>query len=189
MFRRVFLASLAVLSFAITAPFTAQAQTVFISAGAAIPSGDDSDDINTGWIAAGGLTFDVGEGGLWVGVDGAYGRNSITEDGVDIDENVKPYSLMGILGYSFPTEGSVSPYVWGGAGLAGASVSESTIDVSSGFGWQAGAGISLGSGNARPYVEGRYHSASLEVDSGTGPSDFDLRFFAVLVGVAFGVGN
>lgn len=188
MFRRVFLASLAVLSFAITAPFAAQAQNLFISAGIAVPSGDDLEDFNSGWMVAGGVTFDVGSSGMWAGVEGATGRNSVDE-ALAADENIKPYSIMAILGYSFPTEGSVSPYIWGGAGIAGASVSDSDVEVDSGFGWQAGAGVSFGSGSTRPYVEGRYHSASLDATSEGFTESVDLRMFAVLAGVSIGLGN
>jgi len=185
MFRRVLLTSLAVVSLALTAPFAAQAQSLFISAGLASPSGDDLDGVSTGWMAAGGVTFDVGSSGVWAGVDGAYGQNTTDFDG----EKVKPYSLMGVLGYSFPTEGSVSPYVWGGAGLQGVKFSDDggSSESESGFGWQAGAGLGFGSSdsNVRPYVEGRYHSASIDVDG----FDVDLRFFGALFGVTIGVGN
>lgn len=184
MFRRVFLASLAVLSFAITAPLTTQAQSIFISGGLASPSGDDLDGVSTGWMAAGGITFDVGSGGLWTGVEGAFGRNTTDFDG----ETVKPFSLMGVLGYSIPTEGSIHPYLWGGAGLQGVKFSDDLggSESESGFGWQAGAGIGFGGeGNVSPYVEGRYHSASLDIDG----FDVDLAFFGVLFGVSIGVGD
>ncbi len=185
MFRRVFLASLAVVSFALTAPLTTQAQSLFFSAGLASPSGDDLSDVSSGWMAAGGVTFDVGTSGVWAGVDGAYGRNSTDVDG----EAVKPFSLMGVLGYSFPTEGSVNPYVWGGAGLQGVKFSDDggSSESESGFGWQAGAGLGFGSSdsNVRPYIEGRYHSASLDIDG----FDVDLAFFGVLFGVSIGVGD
>ena len=188
MFQRVLLASIVAISFAVTAPFAAQAQDLFISAGIAVPSGDDMDAFETGWMVAGGVTFDIGENGLWAGVEGAFGRNSAKEE-IAVDENIKPFSIMGILGYSFPTEGSVSPYVWGGAGLAGASISEPDVEIDSGFGWQAGAGISFSSGNVRPYVEGRYHSASLDATSDGETESVDFRMFGVLVGASIGVGN
>lgn len=185
MFRRVFFTSLAVVSLALTAPFAAQAQSIFISGGLASPSGDDMDGVDTGWMVAGGLIFDVGSSGVWAGVDGAYGRNTTDLDG----ETVKPFSVMGVLGYSFPTEGSVSPYVWGGAGLQGIKFSDELggSESESGFGWQAGAGISFGGAdsNVRPYVEGRYHSASIDIDG----FDVDVRFFGALFGVSIGIGD
>ena len=187
MIRRVIFTSAAVLSFALVAPLSAQ--TLFISAGGAFPTGDDLDGVNTGWMAAGGVTFDVGENGLWAGIDGAYGRHGTDLVG-DGDVSVKTYSVMGILGYSFETEGSVDPYVWAGAGLAGAKISDNTDSFSaSGFGWQGGAGVSFGGedANARPYVEARYHSGSMEFEGDT--SNTTVSFFAALVGVAIGVGN
>jgi len=189
MIRRVLLTSAAVLSFALVAPFAANAQTLFISAGGAFPTGDDLDGVNTGLMAAGGVTFDVGGNGVWAGVEGAYARHGtdFVEDG---DVTAKTYSVMGILGYSFETAGSVDPYVWAGAGLAGAKISDDSESFSaSGFGWQAGAGVSFGGeeAKARPYVEGRYHSGSMEFEGDT--SNTTISFFAALVGVAIGVGN
>lgn len=189
MIRRVLLTSAAVLSFALVAPFTAQAQTIFISAGGAFPTGDDLDGVNTGLMAAGGVTFDVGANGVWAGIDGAYGRHGTDFTG-DGDVTAKTYSVMAILGYSFDTQGSVDPYVWGGLGLAGAKISDDSESFSaSGFGWQGGAGVSFGGedANARPYVEARYHSGSMEFEGDT--SNTTVSFFAALVGVAIGVGN
>lgn len=189
MIRRILSASAVVLALALAAPFAAHAQTLFISAGGAFPTGDDLDGVNTGWMVAGGVSFDVGGDGVWAGVEGAYGRHGtdFVEDG---DVKIKTYSVMGILGYSFETAGSVDPYVWGGAGLAGAKASDDSESFSgSGFGWQGGAGVSFGGedANVRPYVEGRYHSASVEFEGDT--SNTTVSFFAALVGVTIGVGN
>ncbi len=187
MIRRVLSASAFVVALALAAPLSAQ--TLYISVGGAFPTGDDLDGINTGLMAAGGVTFDVGANGLWAGVEGAYGRHGTDFTG-DGDVTAKTYSVQGILGYSFDTQGSVDPYIWGGAGLAGGKISDDTESFSgSGFGWQGGAGISFGGedANVRPYVEGRYHSASVEFDGDT--SDTTLSFFAALVGVTIGVGN
>lgn len=188
MIRRMLLASAGVLALALAAPL--QAQSVYVSAGLSSPSGDDLEDVNTGWLIAGGAIFNVGEGGLWAGLDGAFGQNNIDE-AVATDENVKPWSIMGVLGFSPETAGTVDPYVYAGAGIMGASVSDSDIEIDSGFGWQAGAGVAFGGAdsNVRPYVEARYHSASLDSTDGIDTAEVDLRLFAFLVGAAIDVGN
>jgi Outer membrane protein beta-barrel domain len=181
MFRRVFVTSLAVVSLALTVPLTAQAQSFFVSGGAAFPNGDFGDVVDTGWLVVGGVTFDVGESGLWAGVEGSYGRHSTDIDGF----NAKPYGVMGFLGYSFPTEGNVDPYFFGGAGLQGVSVSfpVGPSDSDSAFGYQFGGGLVFGNpaNSVRPYVEGRYQGSS--------DDSVDLNFIGVLLGLTISAGS
>ncbi len=181
MFRRVLLASVAAVLFALSAPLTAQAQSFYISAGAAFPNGDFGEVVDTGWVLAGGVIVDVGESGLWAGIDGSYGRHSTAID----DFNAKPYGLMGVLGYSFPTAGNVDPYIFGGGGLQGVSVSFPGFDSESdsAFGYQLGGGLVFGNANnsMRPYVEARFQGSSAD--------EVDLTFFGVLVGLTFSAGN
>lgn len=188
MIRRMLLASAAVLSLAVVAPV--HAQSVYVSAGLSSPSGDDLEDLNTGWLAAAGATFGIGENGLWAGLDAAFGQNNVDE-AVATDASVKPWSIMGVLGFSPETAGSVDPFVWAGAGIMGASLSGTDDEVDAGFGWQAGAGVAFGSpdSNVRPYVEGRYHSASLDITDGVDTGEVDVRFLAFLVGASINVGN
>lgn len=172
MIRRAIVASTAVLFLALALPLTANAQSVYVLAGASFPSADY--DADTGWLAAGGVTFAVGEAGLWAGGEGLYSRN--TRD----DFSFKPYSVMGIVGYDIQTESSISPFVFGGAGLMGLSQSDS--DSESGFGWQLGAGVGFeGDSNITPFVEGRYQSVSL--DGGT------LAILGIEAGVSIGLGD
>ena len=79
MIRRLLLASATLVAFVLAVPVTAQAQSLYVSVGAAFPSGDDLDEIDTGWLLAGGLTFDVGGSGVWAGVDGSYGSHGIAD--------------------------------------------------------------------------------------------------------------
>lgn len=170
MIRRAIVTSTAVLFMALALPLTANAQSVFVLAGASIPSADY--DADTGWLAAGGVTFPVGAAGLWVGAEGLYSRNSRDEI------SFKPYSVMGIVGYDVSTESSLSPFVFGGLGLMGIS----NGDSESGFGFQLGAGVGFeGDSNITPFVEGRYQSVSL--DGGT------LAILGIEGGVSIGLGN
>ena len=175
MIRRAIVTSTAVLFMALALPLTANAQSVYVLAGASLPTGDYGDFADTGWLGAVGVTFPVAEAGLWAGAEALYGQNGASAfDG----ESFKVFSAMGLLGYSIPTESNIAPYVWGGAGI----MSLSNGDSESGFGWQLGAGASLqGEGNVSPFAEARYQSASL--DGGT------LSFIGLEIGVSVGLGD
>ena len=203
MFRRVFFTSLAVVFLALTAPSAAQAQSIFLSGGVASLSTFDLDgvefDVDTGWMTAGGLLFDIGTGGLWAGIEGSYGRsNAPDQDGVS-DATVKPWGAMGFLGYSFPTPGSVDPYVFGGAGISGVKISgtedgEEFDESVSEFGYEFGGGITFGSeaSKIRPYLEGRYMSGGGEAESdfaGVPGVDVDAKTISALFGIVINVGS
>lgn len=175
MIRRAIVASAAVLLMALALPQEGQAQSIYVLAGLSAPTGDYGDVADTGWLAAGGVTFPVGQAGLWAGAEGLYSRNGFSN--VE-DESFKLFSAMGVLGYDIPTESSVSPFVFGGLGL----MSLSNGDSDSGFGWQLGGGVAFeGESNITPFVEGRYQSASIE--------DFTVSFFGLEAGVSVGLGN
>lgn len=183
MIRRMLVASAAVLFLALAAPLTANAQSVFISAGPTVPVGDFGDLAKLGWMFEGGLIFDVGEEGLWAGVSGSYGQNSHDDEfeGTFLDGRTDLIVGSAVLGYSIPTESSVAPYVWGGGGILVhrfvPEVGDSESD--SNFGYQFGAGLSFGSedASARPYVEARFQGAD------------GSNFVGANVGVTFDVGN
>ncbi|MFW6088845.1 MAG: outer membrane beta-barrel protein [Gemmatimonadota bacterium] len=178
MIRRAIVASTAVLFLAFALPQTANAQSVFVLAGLSSPTGDYGDIADTGWLGAVGVTFPVGEAGLWAGAEGLYGQNGFANS----DENAKLFSAMGILGYDIPTESSVSPYLFGGLGL----MSLSNGDSESGFGWQLGGGVGFETdGNISPFVEARYQSASI----GDEPTDLTVSVFGIEAGVSIGLGD
>lgn len=179
MIRRALVSSVAALFLALALPLTANAQSVFVLAGGAFPLGDYGDFADTGWMVAGGLSFNVGEGGLFAGVEGLYSRSGTESEGV----STKPYSAMGFLGYDIPTESSVAPYVFAGAGLQGVSVSTDLGSESeSAFGYQFGVGVAFtGESNVTPLLEVRYQ--------GSGDENVDLNFVGVSAGVSIGVGN
>jgi hypothetical protein len=187
MIRRVLAASTAMLFVFVAIPQVVQAQSVYVLAGASVPTSDYGDAFKTGWLAAAGVTFPVGESGLWAGAEGLYGQNSFDSSGSDLKG--KPYSIMGILGYDIQTEGKINPYVWGGAGLMGlrqTSGGESLTE--SGFGWQFGAGLALATaGNVSPFVEGRYQSASLTFEGDTSSSTVGM--FGIEAGISIGLGS
>ena len=180
MIRRAIAASTAVLFLALALPLTANAQSIYVLAGLSVPSSDYGDFADTGWLGGAGVTIPVGEAGLWAGADLMYGQNSFSSDAVD--DNFKLFSAMGILGYDIPTESSISPYLFAGAGV----MSLSNGDSESGFGWQAGAGVAFaGDSNITPFLEGRYQSASL----GDEGEDATVAIFGIEAGVSIGVGG
>ena len=180
MIRRALVSSVAALFLAFALPQTVNAQSIYVLAGLSAPTGDYGDFADTGWLAAGGVTFPIGEKGLWAGAEGLYGQNSFSSE--TVDENFKVFSAMGIIGYDIPTESSISPYLFGGLGI----MSLSNGDSESGFGWQGGAGVAFaGEGNVTPFVEGRFQSASI----GDGESDSTISLFGIEAGVSIGVGS
>jgi hypothetical protein len=187
MIRRAIVTSTAVLFLALALPVPANAQSIFVLGGVSLPSGDYGDedilDAGTGWLAAGGVTIPVGAAGLWVGAEGLYGRNGIS----DIDESFKLFSVMGVVGYDIPTEATVSPYVFGGLGLMSLSTTEEDSDSESGFGWQLGGGVGFETGGKiNPFVEGRFQSASIDDDEG---ESFTVSILAVEAGVSISLGD
>jgi len=191
MIRRMILASTVALSFALIAPLTAQAQNIFVLGGAVFPTGfDEAEFFNTGWLGAAGVSFDVGENGMFAGVEGTYAQSSVDDSDLPsgVELKAKAWSAMAFLGYSVPTEGSIDPYFFAGGGLQGVKLSlsgsaGSADDSESAFGYQFGAGVSIGdeTSSVRPLVEVRYQ--------GSGDEDVDLKFVGVLVGASFSVGN
>ncbi|MGD8494920.1 MAG: outer membrane beta-barrel protein [Gemmatimonadales bacterium] len=188
MIRRMLAVSTAVLFVFTALPRSADAQSVYVLAGASVPTSDYGDAFKTGWLAAAGVTFPIGEAGLWAGAEGLYGQNSF-DSTESTDLKGKPYSIMAILGYDIPTEGKINPYVWGGAGLMGlrqTSGGESTSD--SGFGWQFGAGLALATaGRVSPFVEGRYQSAS--ITPGDSSESATVGLFGIEAGISIGLGS
>ena len=185
MIRRVLFSSIAALFVALALPLTANAQSIFLLAGPTIPVGDFGDFAELGFFGEAGFTVPVGENGLWTGVSGSHGQIQHDDElgtGFEgFEGRTDVIAAMALLGYDIPTEGSVSPYVWGGAGLLVhrfvPDVGDSESD--SNFGYQFGAGLGFGGddGGVNPFVEARFEGAS-----GT-------NFVAAAVGVSFPVGG
>jgi opacity protein-like surface antigen len=167
------LAAVALMGFAIPA----QAQTtLYVAGGASFPTGDFGDAFSTGWMAAGGLLFGLGDSGFGVGGEVFYGQNNAKDEYSTLfgDAKVSPYGVMAIADYSFGSEDGLQPYLFGGLGLMVLRVSgdEFESDSESKFGYQFGAGLSFPIGL---FVEGRYMGAE------------DANYFAALAGWAFGL--
>ena len=176
------LAAIALTGFAL--PSGADAQwTLYIGGGGSFPTSDFGDVAKTGWMVTGGAIVDVGPPGLGIGIEGFYGQNNFDDEGASsTDASTKPYGAMAIVDYGFQTDGSVTPYLFGGLGLMVVKVSVGDAsDSESEFGYQLGGGVSFDvSPTVSIYGEGRYMGAT---------GDADIKYFGALAGLAFHFGN
>lgn len=179
MIGRAAVTSIAVLFLALAFPLTAQAQSIFVTGGAVFPTGDYGDFADVGWMVAGGVSVDIGDSGLFAGAEGLFSRSGTEAEGV----SAKPWSALGFLGYSIATESAVSPYVWGGAGLQGVTVSfDGASESDSAFGYGFGAGVAFaGQSSITPLIEARFQGSS--------DDSVDLHFIGVSAGVGIRLGN
>lgn len=92
---------------ALALPARSEAQlTIYLSGGGAFPTSDYGTYAKTGWLAAGGVLFDVGPLGLSVGAEGFYGQND--HDDIEGDKT-NPYGGMGIVDFSFSVGAPLVP--------------------------------------------------------------------------------
>ena len=177
----------AVLTFATLAlvALPLNAQSIFVGAGAAIPTGDDMDGVSTGFQLVGGATFDVASQ-LSIYGEGSWGSHGTDFDGVD----AKPYAFMAGLLFDLTSDedAPVTPYVYGGAGMQWLKVTDGEDDVSdSTFGFQFGAGLGFALGGLDAWAEGRYARAAFDEDSDFG--DFNFANFGITAGLSFNLGG
>jgi len=162
-------------------PATAQI-SVYGGGGAAMPTGDDLEDVDAGLMLFGGLTFDLSES-LALYAEGAWGTHDTTQG-----TTVNPSSLMGGLIFGFGSEdAALSPYIFGGAGLQTVGTDAGGDPSETEFGYQFGAGVGFELFGLGSFLEGRYHAASYDADSDFGELDFAL--FTIAYGLSFDLGG
>lgn len=158
----------------------ARAQYVFLGGGVSIPTGEFKDDgAKTGWLATGGVGFDIGSKGLWAELQGYFGNNNYEGTGGDKLQNIQG---MAALGYSFMPEKSVTPWVMAGIGFLNHKYKPGstggTADSETKFAWEGGAGLAFKAGSkARVWVGGQYTSSSY------------VHMVSVLAGFSINVGG
>lgn len=178
--------SVAALAAAISmsAPASAAAQVgLFLGGGATMPTGDFNDVANVGWLGHAGITYLVGQDGLFVGAEGFYGSNEHELEGTQ--SNL--YGGHALIGVNFFNPGEAGPFVAAGAGLLTHEiVVEDTpaLDVSeSGFGLTGLAGVSFPLGTA---AQG---SLSASFTRGFGDLDDFTMFAGLHATVGFTLGD
>jgi hypothetical protein len=138
----------------VSASANAQQGTVFLvgTGGASIPTGDFGDVAKTGWMASGGVGYDITNHLFIVGI-GRYGTNKLKA----IDEDQKMTGFDGSLGYSFGSETSrMAPYVRAGYGVLKGKVGDVSGDSK---GTAHGAiGLYMPKGKWGWFVEGQYNT-------------------------------
>ena len=181
MSKRSYLAAAVALVFAVAAPAAVQAQSVYVGGGGLFGVGDFGDLTDPGFMGIAGLSFDLGESGASVGVEGSYGQANGADIGdVEALPDVNVYSAMGYILYGFGDGEAIAPYVFGGAGLLGTDIdtTDTSADGETEFGWQGGVGLDIPVGDrVGIFVEGRY----------MGSSDIDM--LGLLAGLGIGLGG
>ena len=164
------------------------AQSIYVGAGGAFPTGDDMDGVNAGLQLVGGVTFDVASQ-LSVYGEGSWGTHGTDFDGID----AKPYALMAglMLGLTGDEDASLTPYVFGGAGLQWIKLTDGDMDVSdNAFGFQFGAGLGFALGGVDAFAEGRYARAGFDADSDLSDGEeFTFAAFGLVAGLSFNLGG
>jgi len=138
----------------------AQAQYIYGAAGANIPVGTFKDAVKTGWIVSAGVGADVGKKGLWVEAEGWYGTNKWKASGTYGDlGKTNLFSGLGVVGWTFMPEKSVSPYLAAGLGFLHASNKPESGASSSStkFAYTGAGGLAFKAGSSTHlFVEVRY---------------------------------
>ena len=138
-----------------------------IFAGVALPTGDNSNGLNTGFTA--GAAVDLGGLLLPVGLraEGSYSYFGLKDDGLGDTGNVSDVSGRINAVFGIPSL-VIKPYVIGGIGLyhvmtsLNSSINGNFSDSNNKFGWNIGAGIDLPLVGFAARLEARYHSVSMD---------------------------
>ena len=161
------------------------AQFVFVGAGPTFPMNDYGDYAKTGFLVTAGGGIPLGDAGLNVLVEGAWGQNSHDTDG----DKTNPLSIMGGLEYDFNAgSDGLNPYAYALAGLLWHRYSSDTFgdDSESAFGYTGGAGVGFPLGGVNGWVEGKITNASF--DSSAGGSS-NTMFFGIIAGISISLGD
>jgi hypothetical protein len=180
-------AALAVLSFSF--PTQASAQGVFLGGGATFPTGDYGDYADAGWMAEAGLSFPIGEQGIFIFADGLYGSNGHSDHDGD-----KTNLLGGFLGLEkmFANEAGAGPFIFGEVGFLRHSYKSDEYpeweEDDTGFAFGGGAGYSIMlSETLNGWVLGRYIHGMYSGDDGS--EDWNTSFFGIMAGVGIALGG
>jgi hypothetical protein len=144
--------------------------------GVSIPRGEFGDVYGTGFLGqvVAGITGPTGK--LGGRVNGTYVRHS--HDTID-DANVRFIGAMGDLVFSpGQPEAKLRPYLLGGLGFQNGKENTTGAEGETNFAFNFGAGVNIGMGRAKLFIEGRWLSIQTEGES--------TSLIPLSVGVRFG---
>lgn len=156
---------------------TSSAQTVVgvgVGGGVAMPMGDFGDAAKMGFGGGAGLFIYPNGGNIGVRADVGYLQFDAENDA---NPKVKQLSAMGNLLFAIPTDANLRPYLVAGAGMLNSKADVEGAESSSAFAFQGGAGVSVGSGNARFFVEGKFVTSSKDGNT--------TSYIPILAGVSY----
>jgi opacity protein-like surface antigen len=170
--------------------------TLEVRGGAAIPTGDFNDGINTGWGIGANVRYALTP---VVGVYGGFDHftfNADDDGDPSVDVGVDDNAIRAGLRANVPLVGmtGISPWVEGGLVFARTSINasdgSSSISINSdwGVGFEAGAGLTFAVApriSINPGVRYRTHKADFSGDDSTdNPGNADVNYLAVELGVS-----
>jgi opacity protein-like surface antigen len=173
---------------------------VGISGGAAVPTGDFGDDVNTGFSVDGLITLRVPT--LPVSFRGEVGytrfgikQSAFEDDDEDASGNLRFFSGVANVIFSVPAGPTavVRPYLIGGVGLYNGRVNvegggeSASSEAANKFGFNAGAGIEIPLSGITGLGEVRFVSVRTKVDADDEDDNLALPFNANHVAIRFGV--
>jgi hypothetical protein len=158
--------------------------TIVLGGGLSLPTGDYNTYAKPGWLGHAGVDFPVGDAGLSVGAHGFFGSNNHDEAvaGVLAGDKTNLYGGVASVGYAIQTTSSLTPQIFGLAGImTHAYKSTSGDDSQAAFAAGGGVGIGFPLGSIQGVIEGTYLS-------GFGKNK-DTHIFGVDVGVGIPLGG
>lgn len=173
--RKLIVAGLAVAAMLSVSVATASAQSVIgvgLGAGVSMPMGDFGDAAKMGIGGGAGLFVYPNGGNFGVRADVGYFQY---DNDLDVDGKFKQMSAMGNVLLRIPSESSIAPYLVAGAGMLNSKFGDG--DSESALALQGGAGISIGTGNARIFVEAKFVTSSKD--------EVTTSYVPVIAGVSF----
>src|SRR3989454_7925621 len=131
-----------------------------LGGGAIIPVGDYNKADKIGWHGLGMVQFGLPALPVEIRVDGLYGHTTHKDiSGTAVPGSTKLYGGLANVVYSIGAGITMRPYVLGGIGMYHVTVDvPGTTGDETRFAFGVGGGVSLGVGQARFFVEGRFVS-------------------------------
>ena len=135
---------------------SAQAVSIGVSAGAAIPVSDLGDDYKTGYNGTVSLSLNSVGTPLGIRFDGMYNKMGVRDDRIVSLPDVIITSANANLVYALPGTG-IRPYLIGGGGIYGYKPDISRAKTETDFGLNGGIGAAFPLSGFNTFVEARFH--------------------------------